>query len=412
MKENKQIPRNITAALLIVFLVFASLVANSQKKDDLENQRRKMLADIEYANKLLKKNSKEKKANINQLLILKNSIKSRKNLILSYSTEIKIISNEISDKEEEIENIETEIKLIKEEYSKLIYSAYKNRHSYDTWMFIFSSKDFNQAYRRLKYLQQFSDYRKKQVELIIEREEDLKRQIEELNIEKAKKEELIEKEKAEQEKLTAEKEKVSGYISSLKKKDRELRKEIKKRKREAKQIKKAIDRIIAEENRRREEALKKNKPVGKFALTPEESLISENFGLNKGKFPWPTVRGVVTETYGEHNHPVLAGIKTFNNGINISTEEGAEVRAIFDGEVRDVWSIQGRNMAVIIKHGEFFSVYQNLSNVKVKPGDKVSRKQVIGVVFTDNNDGKKTVLHLEIWKGSSRLDPSLWLARK
>ncbi len=412
MENTQNILKNTVTILIVALLVLVSFAASSQKVNDLEKQRRKMLADIEYANKLLKKNSKEKQTSVNQLLILKNNIKSREELVLSYKTEMRIISNEISDKEKEIDEIEAEINTIKKEYAKLISSAYKNRHSYDTWMFLFSSKDFNQAYRRLRYLQEFSDYRNKQVELISEQEEVLKKQIEELNNEKAKKIELIEQEKEEQQKLSAEKEKVNGYISNLKKKDRELRKEIKKRKREAKQIKKAIDRIIAEEKRKREEALKKNKPVGKFALTPEESLISKNFGLNKGKFPWPTLRGMVTESYGEHNHPVLAGIKTFNNGIDISTDEGSEVRAIFDGEVRDVWAIQGRNMAVIIKHGEFFSVYQNLSNVKLKPGDKVKSKEVIGIVFTDNSDGKKTVLHLEIWKGSSRQDPSLWLARK
>lgn len=392
--------------------MLTSLVNLSQNKKDLESQRIQILDDIEYANKLLRKNKAEKKESLNQLMILKKTINSRKELILSYNTEIHIINNEINDKNKGIENRQKQIREIKEEYAKLIQSAYKNRHSQDRWMFLFSSKDFNQAYRRLKYLQQFSDYRKKQIILINTEEQKLKEEIDELNVEKDKKQELIDIENTEQIKLNIEKVKVNSLVNKLKFKDRELRKEIKRRKREAKKIKKIIDKIIAEEKRKREEALKKNKPVGKYALTPEESLISTNFGLNKGKFPWPTVRGVVTETYGEHNHPVLAGIKTFNNGINISTEEGAKVRAIFDGEVRDVWSIQGSNMAVIIKHGEFFTVYQNLRNVKVKVGDKVKIKDTIGTVYTDNDKGKKSVLHLEIWKGSNRQDPIRWLARK
>jgi len=394
-----------------IFILLISVAGYSQSKESLEDQRKRMLAEIEYTNNILNKNQKETKSNINQLMILKKNIENREEIIETYNTEIKLISKEISGKEMQISDSEKEIKLLKDEYAKLIYSAYKNRHGYDKWMFVLSSKDFNQAYRRLKYLKQFTDYRKKQVELVLEHEAKLLVEIEELSKEKAEKEELISKENIEKEKLAKQKQQINGVVADLRKTEKALKREIEKRKREAEQIKKAISKILAEEKRKKAEALKNNKETGTFALTPEESLISENFDKNKGKFPWPTERGIVIRTYGEHRHPVLPGIKTFNNGIDISTNEGAEVRAIFAGEVRDVWSIQGRNMAVIIKHGEFFTVYQNLSNVEVKPGDKVDFKQTIGKVFTDKNDGNSTMLHLEIWKGSERQNPAYWLAR-
>ena len=402
---------NIILVLGIIFLLLPSVI-NGQSKEKLEAQRKKMLDEIAYTNSILEKNEFEKKSNLTQLMILKKNISSRESLISAYADEIKIINKELEIKEGQIQEIEQEIKMLKDEYAKLIYSAYKSRKGYDKWMFVLSSKDFNQAYRRLKYLKQFADYRKKQVELVKIQELKLEGEIEELNSEREVKEKLVVQESLEKEKMASEKVKIDRVISELKKTEKALKKEINSRKQEALQIKKAIDKIMAEEEKRRKEALEKSKKTGKFDATPEETLVSEQFGNNIGKFPWPTEKGIVIRTYGEHPHPVLSGIKTFNNGIDISTNEGSLVRAIFDGEVRDVWAIQGRNMAVIIKHGEFFTVYQNLSDVMVRPGDKVKIKQNIGTVFTDKNNGNNTMLHLEIWKGSERQNPAFWLAGK
>ena len=409
--NNLKIHRTIFEICLLLVLIGSAVTLSAQNKKELEEQRNQTIKEIELSNKLLKEKQKEKKLNLNQLQILKKQIRNRENLILNYKTEIRILSNEIGDKQAEITKLEAEIKEIKDEYANLIISAYNNKHSYDKWMFIFSAKDFNQAYRRLKYIQQFTDYRKKQIDLIEEKQDLANTKIDELTIDKSKKEELLALEKSEQRKLDREKDNVSKVVNELGKKERLLRADIRRKEKEAKRIKSVIDKILAEEKRKREEALK-NKGDVKFALTPEEALISENFDKNKGMFPWPTERGIVTNTYGEHEHPVLKGIKTHNNGIDISTVKESVVRSIFKGEVRDVWAIQGKNMAVIIKHGEYFSVYQNLKDVKVKTGDKVESKQEIGTVYTDTNDGNKTVLHIEIWKGSNSQDPQLWLARK
>lgn len=400
-----------TICSMLILMVFLCNNLSAQDKNSLEEQRKRTLQEIELSTKLLKEKQQEKQVNLNQLNLLQKQIENREKLILSYQTEVKILSNEINDRQSEISKLESEIKEIKKEYADLIVSAYNNKHKYNKWMFVFSAEDFNQAYRRLKYLQQFTDYRKKQIELINQKEVEVGKEIEKLSGKKAEKEGLLKLEKTQQANLSVEKKNISKVVTDLKSNERKLKAEIRDKEKEAKKIKSIIDKVLAEEKRKREEALKKSGEV-KYSLTPEEALIAENFDKNKGKFPWPTERGIVTSSYGEHAHPVLKGIKTYNNGVDISTEEGASVRAIFKGEVRDVWAIQGKNMAVLIKHGEYFSVYQNLKNVKVRAGDKVESKQVIGTVYTDNNDGKNTVLHVEIWKGSKSQNPESWLARK
>jgi len=396
---------------LIFLLNFHSFNLFAQNKKDLEKQRKTALNEIKLSNNLLKENQQKRKINLNQLQLIKRKISNREKIINSYNTEIRIVTNDISNRKQEISNLKSEIIEIKDEYANLILSAYYNKHQSDKWMFILSSSDFNQAYRRIKYLQQFSDYRKRQVKLIEEKEAELNTEISELQKTKTQRISLIESEIREKANLSKEKKNIASLISSLKSNEKALKAEIKKNEKSAKQIKRIIDKILAEEKRKREAALNK-KSNTKFALTPEEALISSNFGKNKGKFPWPTERGVITSSFGKHAHPVLKGITINNNGIDISTERGSAVRTIFDGEVRDVWAIQGKNMAVIIKHGGYFSVYQNLKDVTVKPGDMVKSKETIGTVYTDTSDGNKTVLHIEIWKGSKSQNPKIWLARK
>ena len=317
-------------------------------------------------------------------------------------------SSRIDTVEQNIKKAEQELKLLKDEYAKIIYSAHKNKHGIDKWLFVFSAYDFNQAYRRMKYLQQYSDYRKEQVVLIEEKEIALESLSDSLSVIANDKKEVLNQVVEEKERLLADKQHENKLYARLQQRESELRKELRKKERITRQIKASIERILEEERKRK---LAANKAGKTFSLTPEEQLVSDNFARNKGKLPWPTERGVMVSSYGEHAHPILKGIKTFNNGIDVSTVAGSSVRAVFSGEVRDVWSIQGRNMAVIIKHGGYFSVYQNLVDVKVKPGDKVETKELIGTIFTDTQDGNKTVLHLEIWKGSNRNNPYKWLAK-
>ncbi len=394
----------------IIILVFSFSISNafSQSISELKEQKRRAEKEIALTSKMLKETKKSKSNTLNQLLLIKRKIELQEELIANLNSEIDHYGFVKDTVEQNITKAKEDLKLLKSEYAKIIYTAYKNKHGIDKWLFVFSAHDFNQAYRRLKYLQQYSDYRKEQVALIQAQELVLLGMLDSLQLVVEKKQLVLLSLQDEKQKLSEEKKNENTVYASLQKQERELKKELKSQERTAKQVKKSIERILEEERKKRLAAKKAGKT---FSLTPEEQLVSDNFSKNKGKLPWPTERGVIVKSYGEHAHPVLKGIKTFNNGIDISTEEGAYVRVLFNGEVRDVWPIQGRNMAVIVKHGSYFSVYQNLVDVNVKPGDKVTTKEVIGTIFTDAQDGNKTVLHLEVWKGSSRHNPVKWLSK-
>lgn len=372
--------------------------------DQLKKDRQKTLEDIDYTNQLIAQTGSEKKASMQQLNLLNSKIKQQEKLIQSIQDEIKFHNEDVTSKESEIELLRNEMVQLKEEYAGIIQSLYKNKHDYDTWLFIFSAKDFNQAYKRLKYLEQYTSYRKRQAKLILQKDSVLKLEVDSLKILKARKETSLKELSEERLLLDRNKNEVNKVFKQLKSRESELKKELKKKEANAAQIRKTIERILEAE---RKKALETK---SKYTLTPDEQLLSDDFSNNRGNFPWPTRKGIITAPYGEQAHPVLRGIKINNTGIDITTEEGSEVRAIFAGEVRDVWSIKGKNMAIIIKHGEYFTVYQNLVDVKVKTGDKVDTKQIIGTVYTDEKETDSSVIHLEIWRGSSRENPELWLA--
>ncbi|MCX6259063.1 MAG: peptidoglycan DD-metalloendopeptidase family protein [Bacteroidia bacterium] len=410
--------RNSSRRLILsMILAVVTMSAFSQSREEMEQKKKKAREEIEYTSKLLDQTKQSKQTSVSKLMILKKQIRSRTELINNINNEINLTSAEIDIKKEEISKLEAELKMLKDEYARMIYYAYKNRSSYDRWMFILSSKDFNQAYRRLKYLQQYSQYRKKQVTLIQETQQDLNNQLTTLEQKINEKKDLAGQKESEKGKLAFEQTEQSKVVDKLKLKEKELKSELKEKERIAQKIQNAIDDIIAEEAHKTAAAAKKSNTTNKtvsstaFTLTPEDKIISNNFGNNKGRFPWPTERGIIINSFGEHPHPVLPGIKVNNNGVDINTTEGSKVRAVFEGEVRSVITIQGANQAVIIRHGNYLTVYQNLREVLVKKGDKVKAKQVIGTVYTDYNDNNKSVVHFEIWNETRKENPENWLSK-
>lgn len=400
------VKKNIPSFIFFTLLLMAQVSA--QNVEELKKSKQQIQKDIELTNQLLAETRKGSRQNLNELLLIRKKIKQQESLILNIQNEISLYNKKISGMEDKISQLQKDVEALKEEYAKIIYNSYKNRHQQDKWMFIFSAKDFNEAYRRLKYLQQYSDYRKDQVTRIEEKEQEIRQTSDSLKHVLTNKQSALDQGKMIKNKLIIEKNEANKMVVQLQKEVKNLKKQLKVQKKTAARIKKNIEKIIEEERRKK---LAASKEKNRLNLTPEEQLISNNFSSNKGKLPWPTERGIILSGYGEHAHPILKGIKIFNSGVDITTSEGAVVRAIFKGEVRDIWPIQGNNMAVIIKHGKYFTVYQNLIDVKVKPGDKVNTKQSIGTVFTDKNDGNKTILHLEIWKGNERNNPESWLAK-
>ncbi len=386
---------------LIPLLLILSYSAYSQTKKELEQRKNKTEESIKLTNQLLEQTEKTKSAGLNKLLIIKKRISLREQLINRISDQIKYIENEIGIKNSTITMLEIEIKQLKEEYAKMIYFAYKNRNNYDRLMFVLAADDFNQAYRRMKYFQQYSKYRKKQAEKIVISQKNLEYEIEQLKEQKSEKIKLLANKEREKAHLGSERIKEKSEINRLKRKESELKKKIRENQRIMKQLKNAIAELIARE-------AKANKTYK--TLSANEEMISQRFKSSKGKLKWPIDNGIVLEEFGEHPHPVIKGVKIKNEGIDIGTTKDAKVKSIYEGEIKSVFAVPGANMAVIIRHGHFLSLYSNIVNVRIRPGDKVTEGYYIGdVYFTDNDEG--SVLHLGIYEERNALNPQSWLRR-
>jgi murein hydrolase activator len=400
---------SLNLLLILLFLSVNSLYSQDEKTR-LENNKKKIEEEIQYNSKLLDETKKSQETTLNQLVVIKKQISSREKLIMNINSEIKAVNEEIEKNNQTLKDLNDDLAKLKEEYAAMIYYAHKNRSSYDKLMFIFSSSDFNQAYKRLKYFQQYSSYRKTQVMLIEQTQAEIKKKLEDLEKLKLAKVDLLRSFETERSKLNAEKIQQNNTITDLNKKEKELLATIKEKEKAARKLQKEIEKIIAEEINT---ASKKTGTIksGSFDLTPSEVQLSADFQSNKGGLPWPLERGIVSGTFGEHPHPVLKNVMTKNNGIDILTDKDAKARAIFDGEVTRVMSIPNYNYVIMIRHGEFLSVYSNLSEVIVQKGDRVTTKQEIGKIHTDTKDNK-TELHFELWQGKTLLNPQFWLAEE
>lgn len=387
---------------------------NRQNKDKLLDKKKKIEEEITYYKKLLNETSKNKNLSLNQLVLLKNQISKREELIDGINEEIFGLELKISKNNQDIQRSNEQLVAMKDEYALLIYNAYKNKSSYNRLMLIFAAKDFNQAFQRIKYFQQYNEYLRRQIALIQDTKEYIAQKNKELVQQKLSKEDLLQNSQEERNKLSEEKAQKDNDLNKLKKKEADLRKKLKKKEAEASTLRKKIEAAISSEITK--SASKSNKTVTttttvKNVLTPEEKVVSDNFLNNKGKLPWPVERGVITGYFGEHPHPVLDGIKVKNNGIDISTTQGSAARAVLSGTVSSIVTITNNNMAVIIRHGEFFTVYSNLGSVSVSKNQSVSTKQSIGTVYTNSDEGK-TELHFEIWQGKVICNPTVWIAKR
>lgn len=403
---------NIFSMVCFILLYLASNPFYAQNKNDLEKKKKALQKEINYTNKLLKETRKNKDHTLDELLSLKSKINARTDLIAAMNSEMRLINGEVSQSITDINTLEAELVRLRSEYAKIIYYAFKHRSTYDKMMFVFASKDINQAYKRLKYIQQYTEYRKGQAQEIIATQADLKAKIAQLETIKQEKTVLVSLEEQETQKLAVEKSEQENIVQKLQGKEQELKDKLKKKEAAARKLQKAIQRIIEEEIRKAREAAKKNGKTSKgFPMTPEAIKLSNSFASNKGKLPWPVLQGVITARFGKHPHPVLREITINNNGIDISTTKGSEARALFGGEVSSVAIIPGEGKVVMVRHGEYLSVYSYMSDVYVKKGDKITTKQELGLLVNDAGKSK-TKIHLEIWKGMTKLNPEYWIFRK
>ncbi len=409
--------KNSRPLLLAIFwcsliLNTGSTFAQKQTKKDLENKKKQLQKEIEYTNQLLDETRKNKKHSLSQLIALNEKIRKREELISIVNGEIRGISLQINQNNESIKGLQNDLIKLKAEYAKMIYYAYKNQDAYSRLMFIFAARDFEQAFMRLKYLQQYSDYRHKQAELITSTKKKLNETVQDLETKKSDQRVLLSSEQSEKQNLTSEKTEKEQMFSQLQEQEGKLKKDLAKKKKDAEKLQQAIQRVIQKElEKMQKDAETANKPKPeKLVLTPESQQLSNSFASNKGKLPWPAVKGIISGHFGVHPHPLMPNIDINNNGIDITTNTGALARAVFDGEVKAVVNIPGAGEFVLIRHGEFLTIYANLKDVYVKAGDKIKTKQNLGSIVFDAEDSK-TDLHFEIWKGQIKLDPENWLFR-
>jgi septal ring factor EnvC (AmiA/AmiB activator) len=403
---------SISRLLCLLFFVSFSgvLFAQKDKKDELEEKKKKLQQEMANLNKMLAKTTNNKEITLNELIMLNKKISVREDIIATMNNEIEIMQSQIDEGNDSIGEMEVKLDDLKKEYARMIYEAYKNQSSSNRLMFIFASKDFEQAIMRMRYLQEYSSYRHRQAIMIDSAKKTLNRQVDDLQKKKDEKKELLASEQSEKEELTKEKAEQQKVFAKLQGKEKELRKQIAEKQKAAKKLDEAIHKIIEDEIKR---SNAKTHTTGskshEISLTPEAKALSKTFESNKGSLPWPVVEGIIFKQFGSYSP--MPGIEVTNNGIDIATTKGAVARAVFQGVVTGIAEVPSSGKVVIIRHGEYLTVYSNLKEVFVKTGDNVTTKQTLGTILFDGEDGK-TELHLEIWKGSIKLNPEDWLFKK
>lgn len=410
----------------LLFLL-VSLIAFGQKtQEQLEQDKSRLLEEIRTKELLLQDVRKKEKSAVKLLEIQKEKIGLKEKLIHTTEKQAKLLSDDIYTNQLKINQLKKELVELKEDYAAMILKSYKSRSQQSRAMFLLSSENFTQAYKRLQYMKQYANYRKMQVEEIKDKTQKLDNYNQKLSGQKTEKEKILAEQEKQKQDLVKEKAEQEKIANSLKKSKNQIAAEIKQKQKETKKIDAQINRLIkeaiAEANRKAAAAKAKANPKTttaaetksiqtstKIVLTPEAQLISNNFKSNKGRLPWPVEKGAITLGYGKQAHPVYKSLEINNSGLEITTENGSSARAVFSGEVIKVIVISPVNKAVMIQHGDYFTIYQNLSSVSVAPGEKVSTKQSIGKIRT-NPEGK-AVLKFMISQNTTYINPSSWLNR-
>ena len=407
MINNKSqwcLPCRFWIAVIFIMMTFA---ANCQSVESLGDKIQSIQKDIKLAEKLLKETSKDKEVTLNQVALMQTQINQRENLIKTYQNQVNLINRDIQKNKNEITSLKKDLSLYQKEYSNLIVINYRNKGKANNLLFVFSAEDFNQAMRRMRYIQELNDLIKDKIAEIESTQNKINSQLDKNEKHKKEIEKILDEEKKERATLVKERDKLNKDIASLKKKESQIKKDIKKKENETKELKKQIDKIIAEEIRKakeREAAAKKNN------TSSIDYNLSSSFEQNKGKLPYPVEQGIITGRYGLNQHPTQKDVKVKNDGVDISTTKGSKARAVFEGVVCGSTS-QGGNNVILIRHGLYFTLYSNLEKVFVKVGDKVATGQEIGRIHTNVSDGK-TILHFEIWhENRTTVNPSLWIRK-
>jgi septal ring factor EnvC (AmiA/AmiB activator) len=395
-------------------LVYAQTKKKAQPESikTLKNKQTQVKKDLKKLDENISKNRLSIKQTLNELDKLNNDIKLRNELINKQTKEIAEFNKNIGEMNKAIIKLEADYDLMKQNYIDLVYHAYLKNNSYNRLLFILSASSFQESYRRFIYLQQFAILRKQQGEEIETSKIELNEKKKELEKIKTQAEHLLLKKELEQELILEEKTRQNNLINSLRKREKELKKELVQQQKVANQLNKKIQELIEKEAREAEKRKKaKAATKGGYAMTREEKVIAGGFEKNKGQLMWP-VSGKITGKFGIQPHPVLKHITIDNKGIYITASKGAEATTVFDGVVTQCFSIPGSNNAVIVRHGNYLTVYANLTTLYVKAGDKVSRGKKIGKIYEDAENNNQATILFQVRKEKDMLNPEVWLRKQ
>ncbi len=406
--------------LLLFFTLFFSLSGQSKKSDELKNNKKKIENEIETTNKLLKQTQKNKDTSLEQLSMLRKQISNREELITALNKEMLSLEEELDLNVKLSQSLDKKLEYMKSDFSRVVYLAYKNRKLTDKLAFLLSAEDFGQMFRRFKFYSLFANNVKYQVEQIADTKEEIAQKNEEIVLLREEKSAILNGKEQEVKQLESDRVQKSRTTEELKKREKQLAEELKSKQKKRNEldvaIKKAIQAEIAEANRRKAKDTKASDKTSSatakntIALTPEEKQLNDSFVSNQGKLPWPVVRGVKVSDFGNYPHPDVPSVMIENKGIDILVENGTSVRCVFEGEVTGILDVFGTKV-LMIRHGEYLTVYQNLTNVLVKKGDKVTTKQTIATV-AKSTTSSTCELHFEVWKNNTNLNPNTWLAKQ
>ena len=392
---------DICRNILIVIFLFSFTFSYSQSIDAIKKKNEKTEREIAYLNKLLENARKDKSSTIQKVSIINQKIDKGKEMIQSLMNEVNYLDGQIKKNESVKYGLESDKQRMLEFYSKMVYETWKKRNESDKLIYIFSSSSFAQAYARYKYLEQVHDYSKRQIQLIEQTKDSLtaiNRELSKLIILKSETKTKI---TSKNNQLIREQNEENTNIADLKKKEKELLRKLNIEIKNRERFKKELEKLIAAQ------AKKSGSKNSTYKLTPEEKLISDDFAINRGKLPWPVEQGFVSEKFGVNVHPVFKQVKLNNAGITITTSRNADVRAVFKGVVTEIMFIPGDNNVVIVRHGNYLTVYSNLVEIFIKKGDTVNVKQKIGKLAVSS--GNNSTLNFQVWRDKDNLDPQLWL---
>ena len=398
----------LSSKSLIYFLLISVIQLNAQdyqtRQKKLEAQKISLKKEISQINILIANSKKRSKNLANDLEDLQLKISARDKLININNSQLNNLTSLINNQNDKIAALEADLINFKSEYEKIIYNSYKKRSTQMKLMFLFASENINQAFKRFQYFKQYSKYRKKQAERIVQIQSEIEHTVDSLVIRKNQKQQIIEENNDIKQSLSKEKKQQDDLFDSLIKNQKNYAIQINEKEKQAKLIDKEIEKLIrlaiAESN--------KNTNSTNFALTPEGRIVSSNFQANRGRLPWPVKEGVIVRRFGTQPHPVVRTTKVNSNGISIATSPNSIAYSVFDGEVLSVYGFSGGNPGVLIRHGKYISNYQNLSSIFVKKGDKINANDEIGIVFTNESSGK-TILKFNIFNELKPENPAVWL---